>query len=119
MNQFTKKNQKIKFGEKISVERVNATLCISEKYFNALCASTTLSLNRSYSNADITIIHNIAMLSICNQVKLMFDVKNIKKESDRTILCGDNYNVIVGKPYSEFKEEFLYEEKENSKTKTF
>lgn len=107
MNQLTKKNKKIKLGQKITAEKATVTVCLSEKFFRILMTSGKLSFNRNYNHADVTIIKNILMLSICDQVKMMFEVKSIGKESDRTVIKGEDYTIIVNKKYSDFKEEFI------------
>lgn len=99
--------KKNKILEKISINNVECNVCISQKFFDALVASNKLYLNRLFKNADVTIIGTTAIISINNNVQIMFDVNNIEKHSDRTIICGDNYTAIIKRNYSEFTEKFI------------
>jgi hypothetical protein len=79
-------------------------------------AATNLSINREYKNASVTIVRNIAILSVNGEIKLAFEVKNIQNGfDDVTVILGNDFHLLVHSKFKNFKEEFLIKETQKCK----
>ena len=102
------KDKKSRMDMRISIENVSATMHYNAAIFKAI-TSTNLSIKKEYHHADIQIIRNILILSICGEIKLAFEVNMLDYSvfKNSVIACGNEQSLVIHANKSQFKEEFI------------